>query len=313
MIEPYCDINYKWVKLVKSLIISFSISADWTYSGTHGPANWHLDFPDCQGMTQSPINIDVSKVLFNPQLKQFDLSEYSKTSGIEMRLVNKGGHTAEVEYSGDKIHLLGGNLPDKYVLAQFHFHWGSASRRGSEHKLDGKAYPMELHLVHYQEHLNNLSYAAPHPSGLAVLGYFFKIGAHNKNFEQLLNYFPQIKTSDQHIEIPTFPLLDLLPSAKVNFYRYSGSLTTPPCSETVIWSISTSFIEIAEEQMFMFRDLYDKENHTLADDFRPLQELNQRIVESNDPRFSDDNDGSGYITASTAAVTLSLLLSLWFQ
>ncbi|RUS78692.1 hypothetical protein EGW08_013547, partial [Elysia chlorotica] len=148
---------------------------DWSYTGPHGPQNWYLDFPHCSGMTQSPININTASVLYNKALHPFDLAEYSKTRNITMNLVNKGGHTAEVEYSGDRIRLLGGNLPDTYILSQFHFHWGSGSRRGSEHSLDGQHYPMELHLVHYQSHLNSIAAAVDQPSGLAVLGYFFKV------------------------------------------------------------------------------------------------------------------------------------------
>lgn len=309
--------SWKTVTIVSCSLLLLVVNVragvhEWSYTGPLGPDKWHQDFPHCAGMTQSPININTKNVLYNKDLKPFDLAEYSKTRNVTMRLVNKGGHTAEVEFSGDEIKLLGGNLPDVYILAQFHFHWGSGPRRGSEHTVDGHSFPMELHLVHYQNHFKNIASAIDQPSGLAVLGYFFTIGEHNDNFDNLLRYFPKIRESDKHIEIPTFPLLDLLPSAHVNFFRYDGSLTTPPCHESVIWSLSTEVIEVSEDQLEIFRSLYDRENHALVDDFRPLQSLNQRTVQVSHRDFTIGSlDAGNYVTSSTALIALFSVLSFW--
>ncbi|KAK6967450.1 carbonic anhydrase 2, partial [Biomphalaria glabrata] len=85
---------------------------------------------------------------------------------------------------------------------------------------------------------------------------------------------------DNSTEIKTFPLLDLLPgnTDRLDFYRYDGSLTTPPCYESVIWSLATEYIQISEYQLNIFRNLYNEEHQHLVDDFRPVQELHKRTV-----------------------------------
>ncbi|RUS78691.1 hypothetical protein EGW08_013546, partial [Elysia chlorotica] len=119
-------------------------------------------------------------------------------------------------------------------------------------------------------------------------------------------------SSDEHETIPPFPLLDLLPSPNVNYFRYYGSLTTPPCYESVIWSIATQQIEIAEDQVEIFRGLYDSANHTLVDDFRPLQLLNERTVQVSHRDFAaPTGDTSAYVTSSVTTVAMFSLLALW--
>ncbi|XP_055861628.1 carbonic anhydrase 1-like isoform X3 [Biomphalaria glabrata] len=201
---------------------------------------------------------------------------------------DRGAFGAEVIYSGTPIILRGGSLPDDYKLLQYHFHWGSQDSRGSEHILDGEQFPMELHVVHYQAHLPNVSVAQIQPNGLAVVGFFFRTSPQNNTrFGKLLSHFDLIKTvatnQDNETVIETFPLTDLLPDGldKLHYYRYQGSLTTPPCYETVIWSIATETIPISDYQLNIFRSLYNDENKPLVNDYRPVQPLNNRVVVTN--------------------------------
>ncbi|XP_005095301.2 carbonic anhydrase 7 [Aplysia californica] len=305
-----------WIPEVSSDAVLKVIKRDaptdwaWGYSveGGHGPEHWSSVYVDCGGKMQSPIDINLNKVLYDPNLELFDLKEYSITHNVVMELINKGGHTAEVMYSGKPLYITGGSLPDTYKLDQFHFHWGKVDKRGSEHSLNNHHYPMEMHIVHHQDNLDNSSSAASHPYGLAVLGYLFKVGAHNAKFDQLLNHFHLITSADsedQHMVIPTFPLMDLLPSGeRTDYYRYYGSLTTPPCYETVIWSVATEPIIISEDQLNIFRGLYDEERHHLVDDFRPTQELNYRVVTTT-KKMGDG--ASGLVVSSLLLISASLL------
>ncbi|BFZ18572.1 hypothetical protein BsWGS_21609 [Bradybaena similaris] len=260
-------------------------AVSWNYlpENIQGPKYWYVNYSDCGGVMQSPINIDTQEVLYDRNLDLFDFSDYKITEGVELTLENVGGHTAEVLYSGTDIFLRGGSLPDDYQLEQFHFHWGQNSRRGSEHGLDGAHFPMEVHFVHRQKRLPNVTVAAPHPFGLAVVGFFFKVVDNdNVKYNQLLDYFGNItnaSNADAGVVIPTFSVYDLLPESKrFDYFRYQGSLTTPPCYESVIWSIGTDLIEISEAQVSKFRALYDEEHHQLVDDYRPVQELKERTV-----------------------------------
>nr|QII15527.2 carbonic anhydrase 2 [Lymnaea stagnalis] len=197
-----------------------------------------------------------------------------------MKLENKEGHTAEVVLKGKPIYIQEGSLPDVYKLEQFHFHWGAEDGRGSEHSIDGKFSPMELHLVHYQHHLGNVTAASTHPFGLAVFAFLFKVVPQDNNkLNPLLRYFPRIDNPNTHVDIETFALRDILPAFdNLDFYRYDGSLTTPPCSESVIWSVAVENIEISKKQLNQFRNLSDDNHARLVDDFRPIQLEHSRLI-----------------------------------
>ncbi|XP_059152117.1 carbonic anhydrase 2-like isoform X2 [Physella acuta] len=288
---------------------------NWNYdkSSTGGPGNWSFYYPDCGGVRQSPINILTQEVLYDPLLPRFDLSDYQLTDGVHMEMVNKGGRTVEVEYTGKMIYIKDGGLPTLYKLDQFHFHWGAFDARGSEHSLDDNFFPMEMHIVHRQNSSNTYENAASHPSGLAVIGFFFKVVEEDneKLNRHLLQYFSKIAAADQLAHIPTFALSEILPDINnLDYYRYDGSLTTPPCHESVIWSVATEFIPISESQLNMFRNLYDIEHHHLVDDFRPLQKVNHRRVYTTKKGTQTLNNLGVGVTTMLGWVTTSQIILL---
>ena len=83
--------------------------------------------------------------------------------------------------TGKTISISGGDLPGKFIFAQGHFHWGNSSNVGSEHLIGGKAFPLELHLVHYNSKYLTLKEALRHKDGLAVVGIFYELSAENNN------------------------------------------------------------------------------------------------------------------------------------
>nr|KAI8738307.1 carbonic anhydrase 2-like [Biomphalaria glabrata] len=276
-------LTFSLILLTYKLTCASAGGPGWNYheGEAGGPDEWHVNFTDCGGVMQSPIDIITEEAVYSPILPYFDFTNYRTTRGVNLTLINLGGHTAEVLYQGAPIYLQGGGLPAEYKLIQFHFHWGAEDKVGSEHFIDGEHFPMELHLVHQQKTLANLSVAEKHPFGLAVLGFFFQVSEkNNTKLEPLLKYFNQIALPDAKIHLDTFPLIDMLPEnfRKLDFYRYYGSLTTPPCYETVIWSLATEYIKISESQLNVFRGLYESKDIHLVNDFRPVQPLNKRIV-----------------------------------
>ncbi|CAL1546294.1 unnamed protein product [Lymnaea stagnalis] len=230
---------------------------------------------------QSPINIDTGGAWFDPELRPMDLGDYSLVDHVQMTLVNRGGHTAEISYSGKALYIRGGGLLGEYQLDQLHFHWGPRFRNGSEHKLDWRHYPMELHIVHHQrKKMSDGVAAAKEPNGLAVYAVLFKMVPHdNPKLNEIIRHLDQIQLSGNEIKIASFPLLEVLPATVARlFYRYDGSLTTPPCYESVIWTIAVDFIDISEDQINKFRSLEGKEGQQLTDTHRPIQRLNGRKV-----------------------------------
>jgi carbonic anhydrase len=221
-------------------------AAHWTYEGEEGPANWgelDPDYAACsQGAAQSPIDIT------NPTHGDLPDITFAEQSLSPIKIINNG-HTIQVNApTGNTI-----AFDDvTYELTQFHFH------SPSEHKIEGEAQAMELHLVHKDTEGN-----------LAVLGVLLKEGAEHAALKPVFDNMPPAAGPEQSVD-GTIMLSALLPADK-STYRYDGSLTTPPCSEGVKWIVFVQPMEVSTEQIDAFRKLY-------MENARPPQDLNGREV-----------------------------------
>ncbi|KTG42018.1 hypothetical protein cypCar_00021048 [Cyprinus carpio] len=126
------------------------------------------------GKRQSPINIETSRMIFDPFLNPLRLNAgQRKVSGT---MYNTGRH---VSLRPDKSHLVnisGGPLSYSYRLEEIRLHFGTEDSRGSEHLLNGQAFPGEVQLIHYNQDLYlNYSDAVRSPNGIAVVSIFMKI------------------------------------------------------------------------------------------------------------------------------------------
>ena len=160
------------------------------------------------------------------------------------------GHTIQINYPAADTLTLG---PASYQLVQYHFH------SPSEHTVDGKHFPMEMHMVHKSA-----------GGELAVVGVLIAEGAHNAAFAPVWANLPAQKGVETHFPSVNVDVDALLPTARTSF-RYDGSLTTPPCSEGVRWIIMTTPIQLSREQVGAFTRL-------IKDNNRPVQRLNGRSV-----------------------------------
>ena len=125
----------------------------------------------------------------------------------------------------------------------------------------------------------NLASAASKSDGLAVLGVFFHIQrGDNEAWSDLLTSLEKLKGPHQTVEsnLNGLPLESFVPSNPEDFYRYSGSLTTPGCFESVTWTVFSHSLPISESQMSFFRSLEDGQQQPLVNNFRPVQPLNER-------------------------------------
>lgn len=221
----------------------------WSYEeGKESPENWKNlcdEYSACGGTVQSPINIISDSLIRNANLKKI-VFHYQST---DVNVINNG-HTVKFLVSGDNKVQLDGK---EYKLLQFHFH------AHSEHAINGNYYPLEVHFVHKHS-----------DTDYAVIGMMFAEGAENKLFKKYLDKFPTTKGGEYESK-EMIELLALLPENK-NYYRYNGSLTTPPCSEIVNWCVLTSPVEASKQQIEQFSKI-------LNNNFRPLQALNNRKVE----------------------------------
>lgn len=171
-----------------------------------------------------------------------------------------------------------------YIFAQIHFHWGEDDSTGSEHTLNGAAFPLEVHLVHYDSQYPSFSAAAQSgdPKGLAVLGLWLAPGTEediNESFDTIAANLPILyQPNESHIPIP-LDLHWMLPDKRETFFRYMGSLTTPNCSEVVEWTVMETPIYVKPSEIERFRQVLNHEERLMRLNYRPVQEIGNRQVE----------------------------------
>jgi len=218
--------------------------AHWAYEGAEGPAHWgslNSDFAACSlGAQQSPVNLTKA------------LAGASEALALNWKpfapVVLNNGHTIQAPAAEGNVTTFDGK---PYAFQQVHFH------HLSEHTIDGRHAPMEAHFVHKGA-----------DGKLLVLGVMIEEGKANPEIAALWEVAPQ-----QSGEAPAKASVDfakLVPSAS-KFYRYAGSLTTPPCSEIVQWVVFEEPITVSKEQIEAFAKLY-------PDNARPVQALNERTI-----------------------------------
>lgn len=248
-------------------ISGVALAQDWNHdpSSEHGPQLWGELGPAYRtcgslieglagfqetGKKQSPIDIAGWTRARLPNL-MFDYHD------AELEIENTG-HVIEVPYPAGSTLRVGSEV---YELRQFHFH------APSEHTVSGVAYPMELHLVHADRLGNN-----------AVVGVLLEIGGTpNPLIEEIFEHAP---ASEGSVETGgELNAAELLPSS-TGYYTYSGSLTTPPCSEGVRWLVLRRPVQVSEETVDRFRHLigefegyegFDRNN-------RPVRPSNGRVI-----------------------------------
>jgi carbonic anhydrase len=224
----------------------------WTYEGEEGPSHWgELDtsYAACgTGQSQSPIDVA------NPSEQDLtNISFHYQPSAVN---ILNNGHTVQVNYDpGSYIELDG----TRYDVVQFHYH------APSEHTVDGESFPAELHIVHRNADGN-----------LAVVGILLKEGAENAAYQPFISNLPA-ETSDAKDTGVRINAMDMLPTVQTTF-RYSGSLTTPPCTEGVNWLLMTTPVELSAQQRTALDSLFEGGNN------RPVQPINDRtLIEDNTP------------------------------
>ncbi|NXK72374.1 CAH7 anhydrase, partial [Amazona guildingii] len=164
----------------------------WGYGKDDGPSEWHRSYPIAQGNRQSPIDIVSARAVYDPNLKPLIFSYESCTS----LNISNNGHSVMVEFedTDDKTAMSGGPLENPFRLKQFHFHWGTNPSQGSEHTIDGKPFPCELHLVHWNARkYATFGEAAAAPDGLAVVAVFLEVGQEHASMNRLTDAFYMVK------------------------------------------------------------------------------------------------------------------------
>jgi carbonic anhydrase len=217
----------------------------WGYDGEGAPAHWgelQADFRVCDlGTEQSPVDLRNGV--------RADVGTVEPTFHDMPLVVLNNGHTIQVNCATGSQTMINGT---RFDLLQFHFH------HPSEHLLSGKKFDMEMHFVHRSQ-----------AGQLAVLGVFIQPGATNLALEPIWAAMPSEAGPAREAGGTVRPAA-LLPTAR-NYFRYMGSLTTPPCSEGVLWTVYRDPIEASPEQIRRFAALFPV-------NARPAQSANRRFL-----------------------------------
>jgi len=217
----------------------------WSYEGEGGPSHWgDIDprFTACKnGVNQSPIDLkgftesELPPIEFNYTLVSTDILDNGHSEQVNM----KEGSSITVD-----------NI--KFDLKQFHFH------SPSENNINGKSFPLEAHFVH-----------ASKDGKLAVIAVMFEEGTENPALKELWENMPKKVGEDHAIDAKH---LDALLPKERDYYRFNGSLTTPPCTEGVRWLVMKKSVTLSKAQVETFKEVMHHQNN------RPLQPTNARMI-----------------------------------
>ncbi|XP_037135051.1 carbonic anhydrase-like isoform X1 [Syngnathus acus] len=277
-------------------------SHQWCYDEEceFNPTKWYL-LPDshCDGEHQSPVNIETTKAVKDEHLDGFAFTQFDDKHVI--KYITNTGHTVKFVLNEGAMEVSGGGLGHVYSTIQFHFHWGSLSNdsKGSEHTIDSKRFPMEVHIVNKRKDLT-LEEAVNTTTGLAVLGFFIEAAASSKSsgaaeqhddssddshdstdasttatWKTLIGYLAEIQSIGSRVEVTKeMSLGELLSDVDLtSYYRYNGSLTTPSCNEAVVWTVFKNSIKLDRSMLTMFPNRIG-----FSDVFRPAQALHDRTI-----------------------------------
>jgi carbonic anhydrase len=204
----------------------------WSYEGAEGPESWGTlseEYATCSsGERQSPIDIPAVVAPGTLTALEFDYAPAPAT-------IVDNGHTVQVNFmEGANVLNIGA---EAFALLQFHFH------ARSEHAVAGQYKPLEMHLVHRSS-----------AGELAVVGVFFETGSAHGALAPVFDQMASATDQPAALSADLDPN-NILPASK-DGWAYSGSLTTPPCTEGVRWHVLSSSLQISEAQLAAFTDLH---------------------------------------------------------
>ncbi|XP_033212392.1 carbonic anhydrase 2-like isoform X2 [Belonocnema kinseyi] len=280
-VTPFC------ATLIGLLAISRSAEAhrEFGYNGAHGPSHWGDDYQTCIGKHQSPINIEEHDV----RNASYSSLEFSGLDVPRTSQITNNGHTVMLVMNVSvPARIFGGPLANgTYVFEQMHFHWGENDTEGSEDLINNHSFAMELHAVFFKEDYRSMTDAIHHSDGLAVLAYFFEADDEpNLAYDQIVTILPRVEAVDSK-DVFTDPLRleDFLKPKDLNlqnYFTYSGSLTTPPCSEVVTWIDFKEPLRLSHKQdPFVFDHRYlsnQMDLQKIEGQFWKLESISRRFI-----------------------------------
>ncbi|KAI1897166.1 hypothetical protein AGOR_G00080400 [Albula goreensis] len=249
----------------------------WAYSGTYGPDSWASANPECREKNQSPINIADQDTQTSEEYQELTLDGFETESSNKTSMKNTGKTVAIL--LKDDYFIRGAGLPGRFKAEKVEFHWGQTNgSAGSEHSINGRRFPVEMQIYLYNsDDFDSISTAIREKRIIAAMAVFFQVGLKdNPALDPVIAGLRGVVHHEKETLLDPFMLRDLLPSSLGSYYRYTGSLTTPPCSKVVEWIIFSRPVFLSHKQLEAFYSIFttEQQDHVksveyLRNNFRP--------------------------------------------
>uniref|UniRef100_A0A673LB11 protein-tyrosine-phosphatase n=1 Tax=Sinocyclocheilus rhinocerous TaxID=307959 RepID=A0A673LB11_9TELE len=256
--------------------------------GTYGPdTGWAAAFPECQERNQSPVNIADQDTKVSMEYQELTLDGFDAESSNKTSMKNTGKTVAI--FLKDDYFVRGAGLPGRFKAEKVEFHWGQSNGSdGSEHSINGRRFPVEMQIFMYNsDDFDSLNTAIREKRVIAAMAVFFQVRTRSDNpaVDPIIHGLRGVVHHEKETFLEPFVLRDLLPSSIGSYYRYIGSLTTPPCSKVVEWIVFSRPVFLSYKQLEAFYSIFttEQQDHVksveyLRNNFRPLQSLDNREV-----------------------------------
>ncbi|KAK7145118.1 hypothetical protein R3I94_011273 [Phoxinus phoxinus] len=258
----------------------------WAYSGTNGPRRWASAYPECGERSQSPVDILDQDTRVSQECRELTLDGFETKSSNRTTMKNTGKTVSIV--LRNNYFVSGAGLPGRFKAEKVEFHWGSTNgSAGSEHSINGKKFPVEMQIYFYNsDDFDSLSAAIKERRIIAAMAVFFQVSKKdNIAAEPIISGLKRVVHHEKETNLGSFILKDLLPSSLGSYYRYTGSLTTPPCSKVVEWIIFSRPVHLSYHQLEAFYSIFttEQQDHVKSVDYlrnnhRPTQDLDRRQI-----------------------------------
>ncbi|XP_078180234.1 alpha carbonic anhydrase 7-like [Carex rostrata] len=244
------------IPLVSSQEVEDEHEFSYELGAENGPEHWgeiNVTWTKCgTGHQQSPVDLLNERVQVNPYMGRLLRSYQPANATMKNR-----GHDVEL-----KLHEDAGSIQidgNHYNLTQLHWH------SPSEHTINGRRFAMEMHMVHQTQDGKKI----------AVIGFLYKYGRPDPLLDELEPYIKEIANKNNEEEWVGIVDPSKIKLGSRKYYRYMGSLTIPPCTEGVVWTILKKIRTVSRDQVHLLKDAVHEEAH---DNSRPLQSIYDRMI-----------------------------------
>ncbi|XP_045146062.1 receptor-type tyrosine-protein phosphatase gamma [Echinops telfairi] len=275
----------------------------WAYSGAYGPEHWVTSSVSCGGRHQSPIDILDQHARVGDEYQDLQLDGFDNESSNKTWMKNTGKTVAIL--LKDDYFVSGAGLPGRFKAEKVEFHWGhSNGSAGSEHSINGRRYPVEMQIFFYNpDDFDSFQTALSENRIIGAMAIFFQVSPRdNSALDPIIHGLKGVVHHEKETFLDPFVLRDLLPASLGSYYRYTGSLTTPPCSEIVEWIVFRRPVPISYHQLEAFYSIFttEQQDHVksveyLRNNFRPQQGLHGRVVSKSAVRDAWNQDTTDFL------------------